>query len=111
MSSGISREDLTAAIWQAGVKDPRKVDALMRVIDTYAYHAARNLAAQEITWTRPEVTYDYFDRKRRYKCAGKGNCGQMKTLEEFPERKRRNPSLVSACTYCTDRTPLVTDGR
>lgn len=110
MSSGVSREDLEQAIWQAGVKDPRKVDALMRVIDTYAYHAARNLAAQEIAWTKPEVAYDY-TRKRVYKCAGKGNCGQMKVLEEFPERKRRNPSLVSACTYCTDRTPLVTDGR
>ena len=110
MSSGVSREDLEQAIWQAGVKDPRKVDALLRVIDTYAYHAARNLAAQEITWTMTEKVPD-MTRKRVWKCAGKGNCGQMKELHEFPERKRRNPSLVSACTYCENRTPLVTDGR
>lgn len=110
MSSGIDREDLIAEIWRAGVRDPRKVDALMRVIDTYAYHAARNLAASQVAWTLAEKVPD-MTRKRVYKCAGKGNCGQLKELHEFPEAKQRNPKLASACQYCTDRTPLVTDGR
>ncbi len=105
MSSGVSRDDLEQAIWMAGVRDRTVVNRLMRVVDAYVYHAARDMAADQMTRAMPEVTTT--TRKRTYKCIG--DCQQFKTLEEFPERKQQNPKLPSPCTYCSERMVTVYD--
>lgn len=105
MSSGVSRDDLEQAIWMAGVRDRAVVNRLMRVVDAYVYHAARDMAADQMSRAAPEVTTE--TRKRTYKCIG--DCRQFKTLEEFPERKQQNPKLPSACSYCDSRTVRLED--
>ncbi len=105
MSSGISRDDLESQIWMAGIRDRAVVNRLMRVIDAYVCHAARDMAASQLSQAMPEVTIE--TRKRTYRCTG--DCRQYKVLEEFPEKKQQNPKLPSACTYCDNRTVRLED--
>lgn len=105
MSSSVGREEVEQQIWQAGIRDLRTVNRLMRVIDAYVYHTARNLATDMIARAQPEVIIS--TRKRTYKCIG--DCRQAKLLEEFPEKKRLNPSIPSPCSYCNDRRVTVQD--
>lgn len=105
MSSGVSREDVEQQIWLAGVRDLRTVNRLMRVIDAYVYHAARSVAASEIARSQPEITTT--TRKRTYKCIG--ICQQFKVLEDFPERKQRNPKLPSVCSWCDNHRVTMED--
>ena len=105
MGSGVSREDLEQAIWLSGIRDRAVVNRLMRVIDTYVYHAARNMAADEIARMAPQVVT--IARKRTYKCTGA--CGQLKVLEEFPARKQQNPRIPSPCTWCDNHQVTLKD--
>lgn len=105
MGSGVSREDLEQQIWLSGVRDRQVVNRLMRTIDAYVYHAARDLAASEISRAQPAVVTS--SRKRTYRCTG--TCRQLKALEEFPLRKQQNPKLPSACSWCDERTVTLED--
>lgn len=105
MSSGVSREDFKDQLWLAGIKNPAVLNRLMRVFDACIYHAARNMAADQLARMQPEVTTE--TRKRTYRCIG--DCRQFKALEEFPERKQQNPKLPCACTYCDSRTVRLED--
>jgi len=105
MSSGVSREDVEQAIWLSGIRNRAVVNRLMRVIDAYVYHAARDMTASEIARMTPEVTTE--TRKRTYKCIGA--CRQFKVLEEFPARKQQNPKLPSVCSWCDSRRVTLED--
>lgn len=105
MSSGIGREDVRQELWTSGIKDPRMLNRLMRVIDAYVYTASRSAVADEVARAMPEVTTS--TRKRTYKCIG--DCRQFKVLEEFPVRKQQNPKLPCACSYCDSRTVRLED--
>lgn len=105
MGSGVSREDLEQAIWVSGVRDRAVVNRLMRIVDAYVYHAARDMASAEVARRLPEVTTS--TRKRTYRCIGA--CRQFKVLEEFPARKQQNPRLPAPCSWCENHRVTLED--
>ena len=128
MSSLLSEEDVKWTGYEAGIKDPAKLNAFMKVVNLYAYTLARKMSGNlEDAFISPVPLYlcrscggmktvEEFPEskrnhiakgvsclkcqdKRRYKCIGW--CGQHKPLGEFPEHKQANPHIPSKCTYCS----------
>ena len=93
MTSVTSRDDVQGAIWRAGVKDPRKVDELLRVIDSYAYGLARR--AVQLEEAVPGEPHQ--DGRALYLCRG---CGDRLPLSLFPQDKQLNPAHPYDCLGC-----------
>lgn len=98
MTSRISREVVEDAAWKAGVRDVKKMNELLRVIDLYAYALARI--------PEPEMLPVPGDTTRQgaslYLCK---NCGTRLPLGMFPADRQADPRHPYDCIPCggTDR--------
>lgn len=97
MTSATSREDVRMKAYELGIKDPARLNLLMRVVDHYVQQTAHKLAGV-IESTFPPVNIVY--RGREYPCRG---CSKEKPLSEFPEAKQRDPSRNVNCIACQSK--------
>lgn len=123
--------DVRMAIYEAGIKDPLKLNTLTRIVNLYAYALARKMSGVTLEdapvspvrlypcrgcgGMKPVEAFPESRRanitkgvnctecqgKREYKCTGP--CHQLKPLRDFPERKQASPHLPSPCTYCMSK--------
>jgi hypothetical protein len=96
MTSATTREDVEAACWKAGVRDPRRMNDLMRIIDIYAYALLQRPEVPDIPIPEPHP------RTRRgshhlYLCRV---CDMRMGIEMFPPAKKDNPSHSYDCIAC-----------
>ena len=131
MTSFVSEDDVRFAAYEAGIKDPVALNALMRIINLRVYALARSMSGvtledalastvqlypchgcgdpkpiEEFPESKREnpgkgVSCLACQGRRQYKCIGP--CHQLKPLSEFPEHKQANPHVPSLCTYCDSR--------
>ena len=87
MTSVISRADVESACWLAGVKDPVKMDRLLRVVDLYAFAIARKMNG-------------IMEAEDLYLCHG---CNELRDIADFPKAKQDDPSIDMSCRKCQDK--------
>lgn len=100
MTSQVSREDVESAAWKAGVKDPRQMTQLLRVIDLYAFALARQMHGEDAEL--PPIIYGTVDKRRKYLCRA---CDRRQTLDNFPASKQFDPSITADCLDCGGAEP------
>ena len=93
MTSALSEEDVRFIVYSAGIKEPAKLNSLMRVINLYAYTLARKMNGAVLEEAPVPLVQLHLCR----------SCGDMKTAEEFPESKRTNINKGVSCTACQDK--------
>lgn len=101
MTSAIGRDDIRDLAWKYGIKDPRQLNDLMRIVDAYAWTLARSMTRQEEEPEEEEKEKPP-PRKRAahlvmYLCR---SCGGRFTLGFFPEAKKTNPAIAADCVQC-----------
>ena len=128
MTTFVSEDDVRSAAYQAGIKDPARLNAFIKIMNLRVYALAREMSGVilEDAFISPEPLYlcrscgnmkiaeDFPESKRKnitkgvscVKCQGKrlykctGWCGQHKPLDEFPEHKQANPHIPAKCSHC-----------
>lgn len=100
MTSSVTREDVEAAAWQAGVKDPRQMDRLMRIVNLYAFTLARSMTGAESGL--PPIAYAKPDGRRKYLCR---TCNERFTIDFFPAAKQFDPAISVDCLACGGAEP------
>jgi len=96
MTSLVTREQVEDTARLCGVKDPRRIAQLMRVVDLYAIALARKMSNTEEDLPEPDPE-PKVNARYMYKCRG---CGERYSLDFFPEAKRRDPALAMDCLAC-----------
>lgn len=92
MTSAVSRDDVQDLAFRYGIKDPRRLNDLMRLVDTYAYTLARKASSAEL----PPVDFAP-DGRKAYLCR---KCSERLPLGTFPEEKRKDPAKQFDCIPC-----------
>lgn len=99
MTSMMGRDDVESRVWEAGVRDPRKVRLIMEAVDLYAIaFAQRTLNAEEALL--PPLKPGDYDAARAVICCLE--CGTVKHFMLFPKVKGAPNGRGNMCKHCTD---------